>query len=91
MNLMSPAYWIYLAMAATILLNAIGAYSRFRLWRIDANRGILEARLRVLAIPAWSNSRARRPALKASRESKSGRFVPRRSSRRRKIERRRKT
>ena len=39
-NLMSPAYWIYLAMAATILLNAVGAYSRFRLWRIDANRGI---------------------------------------------------
>src|SRR5271166_5095710 len=48
-NLMSPAYWIYLAMAATILLNAVGAYSRFRLWRIDANRGILESRLRALA------------------------------------------
>ena len=38
-NLMSPAYWIYLVMAATVLLNAVGAYSRFRLWRIDANRG----------------------------------------------------
>ena len=48
-NLMSPAYWIYLAMAATVLLNAVGAYSRFRLWRIDANRGILESRLRALA------------------------------------------
>jgi TRAP transporter TAXI family solute receptor len=50
-NLMSPAYWIYLAMAATILLNAVGAYSRFRLWRIDASRGILENRLMALAHP----------------------------------------
>jgi TRAP-type uncharacterized transport system substrate-binding protein len=50
-NLMSPAYWIYLAMAATILLNAAGAYSRFRLWRIDANRGMLESRLWGLAHP----------------------------------------
>ena len=43
-NLMSPAYWIYLAMGATVLLNATGVYSRFRLWRIDANRGLLEDR-----------------------------------------------
>ena len=50
-NLMSPAYWIYLVMAATILLNAAGSYSRFRLWRIDANRGILETRLMALAHP----------------------------------------
>jgi TRAP transporter TAXI family solute receptor len=50
-NLMSPAYWIYLAMAATVLLNAMGAYSRFRLWRIDANRGMLESRLMALAHP----------------------------------------
>src|SRR5271165_7060388 len=48
-DLMSPKYWIYLAMAATVLLNAVGAYSRFRLWRIDANRGILEARLKALS------------------------------------------
>lgn len=47
-NLMSPAYWIYLAMGVTILFNATTAYSRFRLWRIDANREILEARLRAL-------------------------------------------
>jgi TRAP-type uncharacterized transport system substrate-binding protein len=53
-NLMSPAYWIYLAMAATVLLNAVGAYSRFRLWRIDANRGILESRLKALAYPDLS-------------------------------------
>ena len=44
-DLMSPAYWIYLAMAITILFNALNAYSRFRLWRIDANREMLEVRL----------------------------------------------
>jgi TRAP-type uncharacterized transport system substrate-binding protein len=47
-NLMSPAYWIYLVMAITILLNGADAYSRFRLWRIDANREMLESRLKAL-------------------------------------------
>ncbi len=47
-NLMSPAYWIYLAMAVTVLFNASNAYSRFRLWRIDANREMLESRLKAL-------------------------------------------
>ena len=47
-NLMSPAYWIYLAMAITILFNASNGYSRFRLWRIDANRETLESRLKTL-------------------------------------------
>jgi TRAP-type uncharacterized transport system substrate-binding protein len=47
-NLMSPAYWIYLAMAVTILFNALNAYSRFRLWRIDANRELLDTRLKAL-------------------------------------------
>lgn len=51
-NLMSPAYWIYLAMAVTVLFNAANVYSRFRLWRIDANRELLEARLMDLASPA---------------------------------------
>jgi hypothetical protein len=45
---MSPAYWIYLAMGVTILFNTTSAYSRCRLWRIDANREILEARLKAL-------------------------------------------
>ncbi len=47
-NLMSPAYWIYMAMAVTILFNATNAYSRFRLWRIDASREMLESRLKAL-------------------------------------------
>src|SRR5271157_5442797 len=50
-NLMSPAYWIYLAMAVTVLFNASNAYSRFRLWRIDANREALESRLKALTSP----------------------------------------
>jgi TRAP transporter TAXI family solute receptor len=50
-NLMSPAYWIYLAMAVTILLNASDIFSRFRLWRIDAQRVTLESRLKTLTNP----------------------------------------
>ena len=50
-NLMSPAYWIYLVMGITILFNASDAYSRFRLWRIDVNRAELESRLKTLAYP----------------------------------------
>ena len=50
-NLMSPAYWIYLAMAVTILFNASDIFSRFRLWRIDAQRVTLESRLKALTNP----------------------------------------
>jgi uncharacterized protein len=50
-NLMSPAYWIYLVMGITVLFNASDAYSRFRLWRIDVNRAELESRLKTLAYP----------------------------------------
>ena len=46
---MSPAYWVYLVMAATVLFNALKALSRFRLWRIDAAREKLEAALKELA------------------------------------------
>jgi len=50
-NLMSPAYWIYLAMGITVLLNGSDIYSRFRLWRLDAMRERLEARLKALTDP----------------------------------------
>jgi hypothetical protein len=46
---MSPAYWIYFAMAATVLFNALKGLSRFRLWRIDAAREKLEADVRQIA------------------------------------------
>src|SRR5580700_8637207 len=61
-DLMSPAYWIYLVMAATILLNGASAYSRFRLWRIDANRALLEARLKALAYPGLNEEQIKKRA-----------------------------
>ena len=47
-DLLSPAYWIYLAMAATVLFNAMNAASRFRLWRLDSAREKIEAQLKQL-------------------------------------------
>lgn len=48
-NLLSPAYWIYLVMAVTVLFNGMAAFSRFRLWRIDAAREKLETALKEFA------------------------------------------
>jgi TRAP-type uncharacterized transport system substrate-binding protein len=50
-NLMSPAYWVYLAMAVTILFNGMNVFSRFRLWRLDAAREKLESDLKALVGP----------------------------------------
>jgi len=58
-NLMSPAYWVYLFMAVTILFNAMKAYSRFRLWRIDAAREKLETSLKALVEPGLTLSQMR--------------------------------
>lgn len=44
-DLMSPAYWVYLLMAVTLLFNGMRGISRFQLWRIDSAREKLEARL----------------------------------------------
>ncbi len=43
-NVMSPAYWVYLVMAVTAIFNALKGLSRFWLWRIDAAREELEDR-----------------------------------------------
>jgi hypothetical protein len=48
-NLLSPAYWIYLVMAVTVLFNGMAGFSRFRLWRIDAAREKLETALKEFA------------------------------------------
>jgi TRAP-type uncharacterized transport system substrate-binding protein len=48
-NLLSPAYWIYLVMAVTVLFNGMAGFSRFRLWRIDAARERLETALKEFA------------------------------------------
>jgi uncharacterized protein len=58
-NLMSPAYWVYLVMAATILFNGLKAFSRFRLWRIDAAREKLETALKHLVDPALTHAQMR--------------------------------
>ena len=62
-NFMSPAYWIYLVMAVTVLLNGSDAYSRFRLWRIDVNRALLESRLKALAYPGLTEEQIKARAL----------------------------
>jgi hypothetical protein len=49
-NLMSPAYWVYLVMAVTVLFNAMRGFSRFRLWRIDSAREKLKAHLKRLTV-----------------------------------------
>jgi TRAP-type uncharacterized transport system substrate-binding protein len=58
-NLMSPAYWVYLFMAVTILFNALKAFSRFRLWRIDAAREKLETALKELLQPGLTHVQMR--------------------------------
>jgi hypothetical protein len=56
---MSPAYWVYLAMAVTILFNLMNTYSRFRLWRIDAAREKIETSLKELVDPRLTHTQIR--------------------------------
>jgi hypothetical protein len=56
---MSPAYWVYLVMAVTILFNVLKAFSRFRLWRIDAAREKLETALKQLVDPVLTHAQMR--------------------------------
>jgi hypothetical protein len=58
-NLLSPVYWVYLAMAVTILSNALRGISRFELWRIDAARERLERRLKELTDPELTHAQIR--------------------------------
>src|SRR5262249_48614722 len=58
-NLMSPAYRVYLVMAVTILFNVLKAFSRFRLWRIDAAREKLETALKQLVDPVLTHAQMR--------------------------------
>jgi hypothetical protein len=58
-NLLSPAYWVYLVMAVTVLFNAMSGFSRFRLWRIDAARERLEASLKSLVGPTLTHAQLR--------------------------------
>ena len=58
-NLMSPAYWVYLFMAVTVLFNGLRALSQFRLWRIDAAREKLEMALKDLVDPGLTHTQIR--------------------------------
>lgn len=58
-DLMSPAYWVYFVMAATILSNALKGISRFRLWRIDAARERLERQLKEITDPGITHAQIR--------------------------------
>lgn len=58
-NLLSPAYWIYLVMAVTVLFNGMTGFSRFRLWRIDAAREKLEAALKEFADAGLTHAQIR--------------------------------
>jgi TRAP-type uncharacterized transport system substrate-binding protein len=58
-NILSPAYWVYLFMAVTILFNASNVFHRFRLWRIDAAREKLETGLEQLIKPGATHSQMR--------------------------------
>jgi TRAP-type uncharacterized transport system substrate-binding protein len=69
-NLMSPVYWVYLAMAVTILFNAMRGFSRFRLWRIDAAREKLKGQVDQMVGPAAGHPQPA-PA-KAAAASKAG-------------------
>ena len=58
-NVMSPAYWVYLFMAVTIVFKAMNIFSKFRLWRIDAARERLETRLKELVNAGLTHSQIR--------------------------------
>jgi uncharacterized protein len=58
-NIMSPAYWVYLVMAVTVLFNSLRGLSRFRLWRLDTTREKLEAALKELVGPALTHAQMR--------------------------------
>jgi TRAP-type uncharacterized transport system substrate-binding protein len=47
-DIMPTASWVELALGISILFNAIGAFNRFRLWRIDAARVAIERDLPTL-------------------------------------------
>ena len=50
-DIMPTASWVQLALGISLLLNAMGAWNRFRLWRVDAARVRLEEELLGLLAP----------------------------------------
>jgi hypothetical protein len=58
-NILSPAYWVYLVMAVTVLSNASSTWNGFRLWRIDARREKLETSVKELVDPKLTHAQIR--------------------------------
>ena len=58
-DIMSPAYWVYLLMTVTLLFNGMRGVSRFRLWRIDSARDKLEAQVEQLSKPGLTREQMR--------------------------------
>lgn len=58
-NLLSPAYWVYLLMTGTVLFNGMTAFSRFRLWRIDSAREKLETALKEFVASGLTHEQMR--------------------------------
>lgn len=47
-DIMPTASWVQLALGVSILFNAMGAFNRYRLWKVDAARVEIERELRAL-------------------------------------------
>jgi len=58
-NIMSPAYWMYLVVAVTAIFNGLKGLSRFWLWRIDAAREKIDAEVREVVGDVVSHAPAR--------------------------------
>jgi len=59
-DIMPTASWVELALGISVLFNAMGAVSRFRLWRLDANRVAIEKELSRLFGPGVTVGEIRR-------------------------------
>jgi TRAP-type uncharacterized transport system substrate-binding protein len=76
-DLMSPAYWVYLFMAVTLLFSAMRGVSRFQLWRIDSAREKLEARLEQLTAPELTREQIRAGGVKHALTEPASRTIAR--------------
>ena len=50
-DVMPTASWVQLALGISVLFNAMGALNRFRLWRLDADRVVIEKEISRLFGP----------------------------------------
>jgi hypothetical protein len=53
-NIMPQPTWIQLGVAFSVLFSGMALWSRFRLWRIDANRVKIEREIAALLVPGFT-------------------------------------